>query len=117
VQRFPFVAEVQVTALDTGTHLAAHTEDLSLCGCFVETTTPFINPTRVGIRISHDGTIFTAQGTVVHARERAGMGIRFAHVERRSLAILDNWLAELQNGGDQRWPDVAWATNSRYGKR
>jgi PilZ domain len=84
-----------VTALDNETQIAAHTEDLSLFGCFVETTTPFVNETKVRVRISHDGMIFAAEGTVVYARERAGMGISFTSIEPSGVSILEDWLAEL----------------------
>ena len=94
MQRFPFVAGVQVTALDTGAHLAAHTEDLSLFGCFVETTTPFAEGTKVGLRISHGGEIFAAEGGVVFSRDGAGMGILFTLIEPSSTSILDDWLTE-----------------------
>jgi PilZ domain len=91
-QRFPFVAGIQITALDTQAHLAAHTEDLNLSGCFVETTNPFIGGTKVGLRISHDGVIFVAQGTVAYSLGGKGMGIKFTFIEPSSVAILDGWL-------------------------
>jgi len=65
-------------------------------GCFVETTTPFAKGTKVALRISHDGTIFVAQGCVAYSRSAAGMGIRFMSVEPSSASILDAWLAELR---------------------
>lgn len=105
-QRFPFVAGVQLSAIDIGTQIAARTEDLSLLGCFVETTTPFVNGTKVRLRISHGGTIFEAEGTVIYSRERAGMGIAFTAIEPRSRSILDDWLAELENSSDQFRTDL-----------
>jgi hypothetical protein len=49
-RRFPFVAGAQITALDSDAQVAAHIEDLSLFGCFVETMTPFVARTKVSIR-------------------------------------------------------------------
>ncbi len=94
MQRFPFVAGVQVTALDTGAHVAAHTEDLSLFGCFVETTMPFAQGTKVRLRISHGGAVFAAEGGVAFSRDRAGMGMIFTSIEPSSVSILDSWLIE-----------------------
>ncbi len=91
-QRFPFVAGIQIVALDTQAHVAAHTEDLNLSGCFVETTNPFIAGTKVGLRISHDGTVFEARGTVAYSLSRKGMGIAFTSIEPGSIAIVDGWL-------------------------
>lgn len=94
-QRFPFVAGAQITALDTQAHVAAHTEDLNLSGCFVETTKPFIGGTKVELRISHDGLVFVAQGTVAYSLAGKGMGIKFTSIEPSNVAILDGWLFEL----------------------
>lgn len=85
-----------MTALDSDAQVAAHIEDLSLFGCFVETVTPFIAGTKVSIRISHDGIVFMAQGRVAYAREFAGMGIAFTAIEASSVSILDDWLTELR---------------------
>ena len=63
-----------------------------MSGCFVETTNPFIAGTKVGFRISHDGVVFVAQGTVAYALSDKGMGIRFTFIEPSSVAILDAWL-------------------------
>ena len=57
--------------------------------------TPFVNGTKVSVRISHNGTTFTAEGTVVYARERAGMGIGFTSIEPSGVEIVDDWLSEL----------------------
>ena len=95
-QRFPFVAGIQVTDIATEKQLAAHTEDLSVFGCFVETAAPFPAGTKVRLRISHAGVNFMAQGKVAYARKDGGMGIAFTSIEPSSLPILDAWLAELR---------------------
>jgi PilZ domain len=67
--RFPFVAGIQVTDLVTEKQLAAHIEDLSLFGCFVETVDPFPARTKVRLRISYFGANVLAQGTVAYSRD------------------------------------------------
>lgn len=91
-QRFPFVAGIQIFALDTQANVAAHTEDLNISGCFVETTNPLIGGTKVELRISHDGVVFEARGTVAYSLSGKGMGITFTFIEPGSVAILDGWL-------------------------
>jgi hypothetical protein len=95
LSRVPFVAGVQMTSIDTGDQIAAHTENLNILGCFVETATPFIEGTNVALRISHDRTIVVAQGKVAYSRRDVGMGIRFTSIESSSESILDAWLTEL----------------------
>lgn len=80
----------------TEKQLAAHTEDLSVFGCFVETAAPFSAGTRVRLRISHAGVNLVAQGTVAYSRKDSGMGIAFTSIEPSSLSILDAWLANLR---------------------
>jgi hypothetical protein len=63
-----------------------------MSGCFVETTNPFMGGTKVRFRISHDGVVFLAQGTVAYSLSGKGMGIAFTSIEPSSIAILDGWL-------------------------
>lgn len=63
-----------------------------MSGCFVETTNPFVAGTKVGLRISHEGVVFVAQGTVAYSLSGKGMGITFTSIEPSSIAILDDWL-------------------------
>jgi PilZ domain len=90
----PFVAAVHMTSIDTGGEIAAHTEDLTLFGCFVETPTPFVDGTKVALRISHYGATVVAQGEVAHSQRVGGMGIHFTSIEPSSIPILESWLAE-----------------------
>jgi hypothetical protein len=94
--RFPFVAGAIVSDVLTEKQVAAHTEDLSAYGCFIETMTPFAVETKVRVQISRGGQQLTAQGKVVYSRPRAGMGIAFVSFEQGSLAILEKWLEDLR---------------------
>jgi len=69
------VAGIQLTDLSTEKQLAAHTEDLSVFGCFVETISPFEEGTKVRLRNLRHGVNFFAHGKVAYSRPEAGMGI------------------------------------------
>jgi len=94
--RHPFVAGVQATDLQTEKQLAAHTEDISAYGCFIETITPFAMDTRVRLRISRGGQHVIVQGKVAYSRAMAGMGIAFVSFEPGSQEVLDEWLDDLR---------------------
>jgi len=94
-QRFPFVAGIQVTALDMEEHIAGYTDDLSVSGCFVVTRIPFVARTSVQLRILRRGVTFAAQGRVAYVQGNAGMGIAFTSIEANDVSILDGWLTEL----------------------
>jgi PilZ domain len=76
--------------------LTARTSNLSLFGCYVETTEPFPEETKVSVKITHGGTSFAAQGRVAHSKPSFGMGVAFTTIEPRSQAILENWLVSLR---------------------
>lgn len=94
--RHTFVAGIYITDVATEKEIAAHTEDLSAFGCYVETMNPFPEGIRVRLRISRGGLHLAAQGKVAHSRKGVGMGIRFVSFEPGGLAILDAWLSELR---------------------
>ena len=94
--RHPFVAGVQVIDVQTGKELAAHTEDISAYGCFIETFTPFPADTRIKAHITRGGQHMIAHGRIAYSRPKAGMGVVFMSFEPGSSAILDEWLDDLR---------------------
>ncbi len=76
--------------------LTARTTNLSLFGCYVHTTDPFPEGTKVSLRITHGGTSLAALGKVVHSKPNSGMGVAFTTIEPPSQAILEKWLASLR---------------------
>jgi len=94
--RLPFKAAIAITDVESEKEVLAHTTDLSLFGCFAETTTPFPPGTRVRLRINRGAEKITAQGKIAHARADEGMGIVFSKIEPDDQAILEKWLAGLR---------------------
>jgi hypothetical protein len=90
------MASIELTDLQSEKHLVAHTKDLTLFGCFVETMTPFQERTKVRLKISHAGVNFVAMGKVAYSRPKSGMGITFITIEPKSQEVLDRWLADLR---------------------
>jgi hypothetical protein len=83
---------VEVTDLESEKQIATLARNVSLFGCFVATTTPFVTGTKVKVRITHRGGTFAALGCVAHTLASEGMGIAFGGIEPRDRAILDVWL-------------------------
>ncbi len=90
--RYNFGAIAEVIDLDQPDELVSVTRDLSLSGCFVKTTTPFPQGTRVRVRITHSGGEFTAIGNVTANVTATGMGIAFTQIEANDRAVLESWL-------------------------
>jgi PilZ domain len=93
--RQPFFATVELLDAQNETRLEARTSDLSLHGCYVDTTKPFPSGSKVKVTITHSGASFTAVGMVAHSRMNTGMGIAFSDVESTQKSILFKWLAHV----------------------
>jgi PilZ domain len=87
---------VEVTDLQSELHLTAHTKDLNLFGCFVETPTPFLEGTKVRLRITHGSANVAAVGKVAYSHSGKGMGVQFLSIEPSSLPTLEGWLNKLR---------------------
>ena len=85
---------VEVTDLESEKQIATLARNLSLFGCFVTTTTPFVTGTKVRVRITHRGVTFAARGRVAYASASEGMGIAFGDIENADRTILDTWLRD-----------------------
>ena len=90
--RHHFGAIAEVLDLDQTHEVVSLIRDLSLTGCFVKTTTPFREGTRVRLRIAHSGAAFAATGRVTANVTATGMGIAFTQMELKDRAILEGWL-------------------------
>jgi hypothetical protein len=95
-RRYPFVATAEITDLETSAQLREEVSDLSLFGCYVNTTNIWAPGTKVRIRIAHNGGTFAALATVANVRRETGMGIVFKKIEPKEQALLDRWIAELR---------------------
>jgi len=96
--RCPLIASVEVIELDAHAHLRARISDISLTGCYLDTTNLFPLGTEVRLSISHNEATFTALGVVASCQPKMGMGIKFTDVPLDQQEILDKWLAELVRG-------------------
>ena len=101
-RRYPFHASIELTDLGSETQTKAQTSDLSLFGCHVDTLKPLSAGTKVRIKISHRSATFEALGKVVYARQNHGMGINFTNIEPNDQSVLDKWIAERRDPGEQR---------------
>jgi len=91
--RYYFGGPAEVTDVGSKIQLLASTTDLSAFGCFVKTTNPFPQGTRIALKITHSGLVFATSGQVTHAQPNKGMGIAFGAVEPDDQVVLNRWLA------------------------
>jgi hypothetical protein len=90
--RYPLQATVFITDQLASESINGQTSDVSLAGCYVETTHPPNIKSTVRVQLSHAGTTVTAHGDVVRIDPNKGMGVRFRAIAPDQLAVLKKWL-------------------------
>ena len=93
--RYPFIAEAEITEIESGTKLRARTSDLSLSGCFLDMMNPSPQGTKLRLRISHENTTFTVVCRVAFVCPNMGMGVAFTSLEHDQLPVLHRWVSKL----------------------
>ena len=93
--RYSLIASVEVVELQNETHLRARISDLSLVGCYLDTTNSLPVGTEVRVQIVHNEASFTALGVIAYCHPNMGMGVRFTDVQSDQHEMLDGWLAAL----------------------
>ena len=95
-RRFSFVANVELTDLQSETNIHVRTSDLSLYGCCVEFHKPFPTGTKVRVKIAHRSGNFVALGRVSYAKTEGEMGIVFTRIDPNDQLMLERWIEELR---------------------
>jgi hypothetical protein len=97
--REALVAEVEVSDLQSGRSVVARTADISMGGCFVETSDPFSLRAAVTVKLTYNEVSLTIFGDIVRSEAGKGMAIRFRALEPNQTATLKGWFFSL----DRAW--------------
>ena len=92
--RFPFIASVEVIETGAPVGVAARVTELSLYGCYIETSNPLPKGAHAVLKVYSEGRYFESQGTVLYSQPSLGMGVGFLDVNPHYLTILKSWLIE-----------------------
>ena len=95
-RRYPLVASIEMTDVESEAQIVEQTCDLSLFGCGVTTQKPLAAGVRMLIRIQHAGAHFAALGKVAHAGHATRMGVVFTKIEPHQQLVLEKWVAEIR---------------------
>jgi len=94
-QRYHFTTSSEIVDLASGAQCAARTSDISLGGCFVDTSSPFPTGTVVKARLTKDNKSFVAQAVVASSMASMGMGLKFVNIGAKQLQVLTSWIGQL----------------------
>lgn len=91
VPRYPFVATAAVLP-ETGAPMGGNIKELSLYGCFMDSTSTLAPRTKVLVKIFMPGEYFEANATVAYASPALGLGLVFRDVKPHFRSVLRKWL-------------------------
>ena len=91
--RIPFSAPAEV-ALEGSKDASAPAKivELSLHGCFVQFYPPFAVQAKLRVKIFDKDEYFEARATVMHVRDKVGMGLAFCETKPHFQSILQKWI-------------------------
>jgi hypothetical protein len=90
--RFAFNASADIALANAATVFApARVTELSLRGCFLETSALFEIQRPVLVKINHGGEYFEAEASVLYVRP-SGIGLVFGEVKPEYRAVLQKWV-------------------------
>jgi hypothetical protein len=90
--RYPFDAPAEIIVEGSGTKILARVTELSLHGCYLDTSTPLTGHTAVFVKIFGPDDYFEAHSTVIYAHSLLGVGVAFRDVNVACQRILRKWL-------------------------
>ena len=96
--RLPFTASIVVTDVGSATRVAGRSSDLSMGGCYVDTTAPFAMDAIVHVKIERDPYHFEASAKVVYSHSSMGMGLKFTKMDSESEKVLRAWVDATDGG-------------------
>jgi PilZ domain len=101
--RFAFNARAEVASESSPTAFApARLTELSLRGCFLETSASFELQHPVLLKIQHSEEYFEAEASVLYVKP-SGMGLVFGEIKPHFRDVLQKWvLAALDNQSGAR---------------
>jgi hypothetical protein len=90
--RFSLSAEAEIAPENSPTAKApARVTELSLHGCFLETSASFEEQRPVLVRIFHSEEYFEAEAAVLYVKPK-GIGLVFREIKPHFRAILQKWI-------------------------
>lgn len=95
-RRYPLIAAVELTDMQSSAHMKQIISDLSLAGCHVSTQQMWPINSAVRVQIAHRDKTFCAQAKVIYGQPMLGIGLAFTEIEPAHQSVLDGWIDELR---------------------
>jgi hypothetical protein len=89
--RFAFTASADIALGNSLDFVPARVTELSLRGCFLETSASYEIQRPVLVKINYCGEYFEAEASVLYVRP-SGIGLVFGEVKPEFRAVLQKWV-------------------------
>jgi PilZ domain len=96
-RRYPLIAAVELVDLKSAARMQHVISDLSRFGCHISTQQMWPIGSTIAVSIVHNDKTFSATAQVIYGQPMLGMGVMFTEVQPDNRAVLETWIAELQN--------------------
>jgi hypothetical protein len=93
--RYQLTTQADYVAVESGARGSARSSDISLGGCYLDSTTPHPEGTRLKLQLSREGRTFESLAEVVVAMPGMGMGLRFIDTTSAARRVLEGWIGEI----------------------
>jgi PilZ domain len=93
--RYQLVAEAEIISPLSEVCLGAHTSDVSLCGCFMNTNFSLPIGTEIRLRLKYEQSTLLTSGVVARSEPSMGFGVSFTNMKEAQKRGLQKWLQEL----------------------
>jgi PilZ domain len=102
VARYPFGAPAEVIVEGSNAKIVARVTELSLHGCYLDTSITLTPHTLVVLKIFGPHDYFEAPSTIIYANPLLGMGVAFRNVNLVCQGVLNKWLLAAMQAKEQR---------------
>lgn len=93
--RHQLVAEAEIVSPLSDVCLEARTSDVSLVGCFMNTTFSLPLGTKIRLQLKYRQTNIITGGAVARSEPSMGFGVSFTNLNEAQKVLLQRWLREL----------------------
>ena len=93
--RYQLVAEAEIVSQLSDVCLKARTSDVSLVGCFMNTTFSLPLGTEIRLQLKYEQTTLITSGAVARSEPSMGFGVSFTNMKEAQKILLQRWLQEL----------------------
>ena len=92
--RYSLIADAEIVDPSSHICLRGRTSDVSLVGCFINTTNSLPRGTDIQLQFKYKGTILKASGAVIRPEPPMGFGVNFVNLKSSQEMLLQKWLGD-----------------------